>query len=32
MAEFKIISQNLPGGTEENHREFLRIARLWAEI
>jgi hypothetical protein len=30
---FKILSQHLPGGTEENHEKLKeRIAGLWAKI
>jgi hypothetical protein len=28
---FKILSQHLPGETEENHKSSVRIAGLWAE-
>jgi hypothetical protein len=29
---FKVLSQHLPLGTEEYHKNPVRIAGLWAEI
>jgi hypothetical protein len=29
---FKVLSQHLPEGTEENHKKSYSIAGLWAEI
>jgi hypothetical protein len=31
-SNFKVLSDLLPGGTDENHEMPLRIADLWAEI
>jgi hypothetical protein len=31
VALFKVVSQNSPGGTEENLKSSVRIAGLWAK-
>jgi hypothetical protein len=30
--QFKVLSQDLPEGTEVNHEKRVRIAGLWARI
>jgi len=32
MSDFKVQSWHLPGGTEENHKNLVKISGLWAKI